>query len=288
LQSWLNVAREADSGPWLWQGEGSELLERTPDAAASPDGYVTAVRVETAHLIRCVTTTSQVPTYRQVKYVGTFHCGTIVEGSDAEITASPVRLPCTPDDLDNTVEWVDEEAHVAWHEEEDDEDEDEEPSPVARESNQRIIDVLRDTGNAEGPDGLTDPGRSNEDRADSAGRAAQAYFEDTRNNLDDDEQFDDEADKGNDTVREVVQDLMNDLCHLLRMHKVDVERTLASAYLGFRTEEANEAEEEEDEAVIAPVPFTLNGPAPMHCLTCAVEIGVSIPAPGVCKHQKEH
>ena len=115
-----------------------------------------------------------------------------------------------------------------------------------REPTETIMRVLTETGDAEGPDGLTDPNRSNEDRADSAACGADAYFRDTRNEVEDDEAFDDGADEDNEVVREVVQDLMNDLCHLLRRHGVDVERTLANAYLGFRIEEANEAEEADD------------------------------------------
>jgi hypothetical protein len=45
---------------------------------------------------------------------GMFLVGSIVEGTDAEVTASPVYLPCTADDLDNAVQYVEDETSLVW------------------------------------------------------------------------------------------------------------------------------------------------------------------------------
>lgn len=44
-----------------------------------------------------------------------FVCGSIVEGSDAEVTADPVTLPCSPEDLDATIRWVEDEVQAIWN-----------------------------------------------------------------------------------------------------------------------------------------------------------------------------
>lgn len=44
-----------------------------------------------------------------------FICGSIVEGTDAEVTAQPVTLPCSPADLDATIKWVEDEVQSIWN-----------------------------------------------------------------------------------------------------------------------------------------------------------------------------
>lgn len=44
-----------------------------------------------------------------------FECGSIVEGCDAEVAASPVVLPCTPDDLDVTIKYVEDSVQEIWN-----------------------------------------------------------------------------------------------------------------------------------------------------------------------------
>jgi hypothetical protein len=44
-----------------------------------------------------------------------FQCGSIVEGCDAEVDASPVRLPCAPDDLDTAIQYVEDEVQRIWN-----------------------------------------------------------------------------------------------------------------------------------------------------------------------------
>lgn len=71
-----------------------------------------AVRVAT--LVRGVlyfTFVVKRPIYRLV-----FRCGSIVEGSEAEINARPVPLPCKHQEVDAAVEYVNEEAMRLWHE----------------------------------------------------------------------------------------------------------------------------------------------------------------------------
>lgn len=50
------------------------------------------------------------------KLVTAFRCGSIVEGSAAEVQAGDVRLPCSPDDLDAAVEYVEREVDALWAE----------------------------------------------------------------------------------------------------------------------------------------------------------------------------
>lgn len=45
-----------------------------------------------------------------------FICGSIVEGSDAEVTASPVTLPCAPESLDAAIQYVEDEVETLWNE----------------------------------------------------------------------------------------------------------------------------------------------------------------------------
>lgn len=45
-----------------------------------------------------------------------FICGSIVEGSDAEVTANPVTLPCSPSSLDAAVQYVEDEVETLWNE----------------------------------------------------------------------------------------------------------------------------------------------------------------------------
>jgi hypothetical protein len=55
----------------------------------------------------------EVPQTRQGLY---FLCGSIVEGSDAEVTAAPVWLPCKPEEIDTALQYVEEEADRIWDE----------------------------------------------------------------------------------------------------------------------------------------------------------------------------
>lgn len=45
-----------------------------------------------------------------------FKCGSIVEGSDVEITSTPIPLPCHPRDLEGALAYVNTEAIRVWHE----------------------------------------------------------------------------------------------------------------------------------------------------------------------------
>lgn len=49
------------------------------------------------------------------KTVIQFECGSIIEGSDAEVNASPVTLPCTPEDLDAAIQYVEDEVQTIWN-----------------------------------------------------------------------------------------------------------------------------------------------------------------------------
>jgi hypothetical protein len=42
--------------------------------------------------------------------------GSIVEGSDAEITAPPLKFPFTMDEFEKTLQFVEDEADMLWHE----------------------------------------------------------------------------------------------------------------------------------------------------------------------------
>jgi hypothetical protein len=46
---------------------------------------------------------------------GIFLVGSIVEGTDAEVTASPVYLPCEAKDLDDAVQYVEDETSLVWN-----------------------------------------------------------------------------------------------------------------------------------------------------------------------------
>lgn len=59
-----------------------------------------------------MTETIDVPV--MAKHNGYFLVGSIVEGTDAEITASPVYLPCKAEDLDCAVRYVEDEASLVW------------------------------------------------------------------------------------------------------------------------------------------------------------------------------
>lgn len=52
--------------------------------------------------------------------------GSIVEGSDAEFTCSPLMFPFPESDWDDAIDWLEGETSAAWHEanEGDDDDED--------------------------------------------------------------------------------------------------------------------------------------------------------------------
>jgi hypothetical protein len=61
-----------------------------------------------------LTDTVDVPV--MVAHQGMFLVGSIVEGTDAEIDADPVYLPCSEDDLDAAVKYVEDEATSIWNE----------------------------------------------------------------------------------------------------------------------------------------------------------------------------
>ena len=46
---------------------------------------------------------------------GMFLVGSIVEGTDAEVTASPVYLPCEAKDLDDAVQYIEDETSLVWN-----------------------------------------------------------------------------------------------------------------------------------------------------------------------------
>lgn len=106
---------------------------------------------------------------------------------------------------------------------------------------QLIVDALHDASTTITPDGFDNPDYDNADRAERAARAAQHYFESTRHG-DPCDRFDEGAAEDADGVREVVQDLINDLCHLAHENGVNVEELLARAYVGYRTEQENALE----------------------------------------------
>lgn len=43
-----------------------------------------------------------------------FRCGSIVEGVDAEVNARPVTLPCSPEDFDAAIQYVEDEVQRVW------------------------------------------------------------------------------------------------------------------------------------------------------------------------------
>lgn len=43
-----------------------------------------------------------------------FRCGSIVEGCDGEVFASPVTLPCAAKDIDAAIQYVEDEAALLW------------------------------------------------------------------------------------------------------------------------------------------------------------------------------
>ena len=44
-----------------------------------------------------------------------FLCGSIVEGCDAEVGGEPLYLPCSPQDIDDTVQYVEDETRQIWN-----------------------------------------------------------------------------------------------------------------------------------------------------------------------------
>lgn len=113
VRSYLEAARSSPRGPWIVAGATDlDFKVDVTDTLTSPDGIT---RVTSRGPLRSLVTFA-LSVDRPGGTETVFTVGSIVEGTDAEVTPVRITLPCEPKALDRAVTDVEAEATRIWNE----------------------------------------------------------------------------------------------------------------------------------------------------------------------------